>query len=148
MLVTQLCPTLYDPMDGSPAGSSVHEILQARILEWIAIPFSRGSFCPSDETQVSCTAGRFLIFWATMEAPTHTVEFCFILVARASVDLVYYYSYYYSEYSVYSDLWWGYLHWQAGDINEWNRHGDSSLVLLVTVILCPRQKKGPFQCHA
>ena len=43
MLVTQSCPTLCDPMDCSPPGSSVHGILQARILEWVAIPFSRGS---------------------------------------------------------------------------------------------------------
>ena len=40
----QSCPTLYNPMDCSPPGSSVHGILQARILEWIAIPFSSGSF--------------------------------------------------------------------------------------------------------
>ena len=44
--VTQLCPTLWDPMDCSPPGSSVHEILQARILEWVAISFSRGSSPP------------------------------------------------------------------------------------------------------
>ena len=43
VLVAQSCPTLCDPMDCSPPGSSVHEILQARILEWVAIPFSRGS---------------------------------------------------------------------------------------------------------
>ena len=43
VLVAQLCPTLCDPMDCSPSGSSVHEILQARILEWVAIPFSRKS---------------------------------------------------------------------------------------------------------
>ena len=42
-LVANLCLTLYDPMDFSPPGSSVHEISQARILEWVAIPFSRGS---------------------------------------------------------------------------------------------------------
>ena len=42
--VTQSCPTLCDPLDCSPPGSSVHGILQARILEWAAIPFSRGSF--------------------------------------------------------------------------------------------------------
>ena len=41
--VTQLCPTLCDPMDCSPPGSSIHGILQARILEWVAISFSRGS---------------------------------------------------------------------------------------------------------
>ena len=61
-LVTQLCPTLCDPMDCSPPGSSVHGILQARILEWVAIPLSRGSSSPRDQTQVSCVScieGRF-----------------------------------------------------------------------------------------
>ena len=47
-------------MDCSPLGSSVHEILQARILEWIAMPFSRGSFQPKDWTHVSCNAGGSL----------------------------------------------------------------------------------------
>ena len=55
-LVTQLCPTLCDPMDCSPPGSSVHGILQARILEWVAISFSRGSSPPRDQTQVSCVS--------------------------------------------------------------------------------------------
>ena len=53
--VTQLCLTLCDPMDCSPQGSSVHGILQARILEWVAMPSSRGSSLPRDRTQVSCT---------------------------------------------------------------------------------------------
>ena len=52
-----------------PPGFSVHGILQARILEWVAIPFSRGSYQPRDQTQVSCTAGRFFTIWATKEAP-------------------------------------------------------------------------------
>ena len=52
-----------------PPGFSVHGILQARILEWVAIPFSRGSYQPRDQTQVSCTAGRFFTIWATREAP-------------------------------------------------------------------------------
>ena len=52
LLVTQSCPT-------RPLGSSVHGILQARILEWVAIPFSRGSSQPRDQTQVSCITGRF-----------------------------------------------------------------------------------------
>ena len=47
-LVAQLCPTLCDPMDYSPLGSSVHEILQARILKWLAMPSSRGSSQPRD----------------------------------------------------------------------------------------------------
>ena len=55
--VTQLCLTLCDSMDCSPPGSSVHGILQARIPEWVAISFSRGSSQPRDGTQASCTAG-------------------------------------------------------------------------------------------
>ena len=46
--VAQLCPTLRDPGDCSPPGSSIHGILRARILEWVAMPFSRGSFQPRD----------------------------------------------------------------------------------------------------
>ena len=68
LLVLQLYPTLCNPMDYSPPGSSVHESLQARILEWAAIPFSRGSSQPRDQTRVSCIAGRFFTFWATREA--------------------------------------------------------------------------------
>ena len=55
-LVTHLCLTLCDPMDWSLPGSSVHGLLQARILEWLAIPFSRGSSRPRDWTWVSCIA--------------------------------------------------------------------------------------------
>ena len=53
------CPTLCDSIDCSPPGSTVHGILQARILEWINISFSRGPFLPRDWTHVSCLAGRF-----------------------------------------------------------------------------------------
>ena len=59
-LVAQSCLILCNPTDCSPPGSSVHWILQARILEWVAISFSRGSSWPRDWAQVSCTAGRFL----------------------------------------------------------------------------------------
>ena len=52
--VAQSCPTLCDPMD-----YPVHGILQARILEWVAFPFSKGSSQPRDQTQVSCIAGGF-----------------------------------------------------------------------------------------
>ena len=67
-LVTQSCPTLCDPMHCSWPGFSVHGILQARILEWVATSFSRGSSWPRDRTQVSCAAGRFVTNWATREA--------------------------------------------------------------------------------
>ena len=58
----QLCPTLCDPMDGSPPGSSVCGILHARILEWVTTPSSRGSYQLRDQSRVSCIsyiAGRF-----------------------------------------------------------------------------------------
>ena len=58
-LVAQLCPTLCDSLDCSPPGSSVHGIFQARILDWVAISFSRGSSWPKHWTCVSCIAGRF-----------------------------------------------------------------------------------------
>ena len=63
----QSCPTLCDPMDCSPPGSSVRGIFQAGILEWVAISFSRGSSRPRDRTQVSRTAGRHFTIWATRE---------------------------------------------------------------------------------
>ena len=53
------------PMDCSLLGSSVHGILQARILEWVANPFSRGSSWPRDQTPVSCITGGFFTIWAT-----------------------------------------------------------------------------------
>ena len=59
---TQSCPTLCDPMD------SIHGILQARILEWVAVPFSRGSSQPRDQTQISHMAGGFFTSWATKKA--------------------------------------------------------------------------------
>ena len=57
--VAQSCPTLSNPMDCSLPGSSIHGIFQARVLEWGAIAFSRGSSWSRDQTQVSCMAGRF-----------------------------------------------------------------------------------------
>ena len=68
VLVTQSCLTLYNPVDCSLPGSSVHGIFQARILEWVAISYSRGSFQPRDRTWVSCIASRFCKVWATREA--------------------------------------------------------------------------------
>ena len=61
--LSQSCPTLCDPMD-----CIVHGILQARILEWVAFPFSRGSSQPRDRTQVSHIAGGFFTSWTTREA--------------------------------------------------------------------------------
>ena len=63
--VIQLCPTFCDPIDCSPPGSSVHGILQARILEWVAISSSRGSSWPGDQTCVSCTPASAGSFFTT-----------------------------------------------------------------------------------
>ena len=60
----------------SPPGSSVHWILQARILEWVATPFSRGSSWPRDGTQVSWTEYRFFTIWPTREAHMLSFEGC------------------------------------------------------------------------
>ena len=68
----QSCLTLCDPMDCRPTDSSVQEILQARILCCVAMPFSRGSSQPRDQTCISytsCTEGGFFYHWATKEVP-------------------------------------------------------------------------------
>ena len=75
--VAQSCPTLCDPMD-----YTVHGILQARILEWVAFPFSRGSSQPRDQTQVSHIAGRFFTSWATREA----LEYVYHIYIHSSVN--------------------------------------------------------------
>ena len=67
--VIHFCPILCDPMDCSPPGFSVHELFQARILEWVAISSSRGSFRPRDRTHVLCIGRQILSHWATCEAP-------------------------------------------------------------------------------
>ena len=69
VLVTQSCPTLCDPIHYSPPGSSVYGDFQARILEWVAISFSRRSSQPRDRTQVSHIVGRRFTIGATREAP-------------------------------------------------------------------------------
>ena len=72
--VAQLCPTLCHPMDCSPPGSSVHGILQARTLEWVAVLFSRGSSQPRDRTQVFRIAGRFFPIWAPGNEMEYTIK--------------------------------------------------------------------------
>ena len=71
-----------DPMDCSLPGSSVHGILQARILEWAAISFSRGASWLRDWTLVSFIAGRFSAIWATREAPL--LAWCYSIKAVLS----------------------------------------------------------------
>ena len=70
---TQSCPTLWDPKDCIPPGILSIGILQAGILEWVAIPSSRESSQPRDWTQISRITGGFFTIWATKEAPLNTV---------------------------------------------------------------------------
>ena len=73
-LVTKSCLTLCNPMDHSLQGFSVHGILQARILEGVAISFSKRSSWPRDWTRVSYIAGRFCTDWAMREAPKEDTQ--------------------------------------------------------------------------
>ena len=75
----QSCPTMCDPIDSSPPGSSVHGILQARILEQVAMPSYRVSSPPRDCTHVSCIGRRVLHCWALWEAPG-----CSVFVSKAN----------------------------------------------------------------
>ena len=68
VLITQSCLTLCDPRDCILPGSSVHGFLQARILEWVTIPFSRGTFWPRDRIWVSWITSGFFTIWAIREA--------------------------------------------------------------------------------
>ena len=72
--IAQSCPTVCNPTDCSPPGSSVHRILQARILEWVAMSSSRRASQPRDQTQISCIVGRFFTIWTTREVPRHALE--------------------------------------------------------------------------
>ena len=65
--VAQSCPTLCNPMDCIPPGSSIHGIFQARMLEWVAISFFRGSSWARDQAQASHTLGRLFTIWVTRE---------------------------------------------------------------------------------
>ena len=83
VLLPQLCLTLLDPMDCSPPGFSIHGILQARLLEWIAVPSSRRSSQPRDQTYIFYTstalAGRFFTTSTTGEAQYWTYQYFNIL---------------------------------------------------------------------
>ena len=84
VLDSQSCWTLCDPMGCSPPGSSVHGILQERILEWVAMPSSKGSSQPRDQTPVSSTAGRFFT-----ESPTSILGFIGKVLGRKRIYTVF-----------------------------------------------------------
>ena len=84
VLVPKLCLTLCAPMNGSPPGSPVHRISQARILEWVAISFSRGSSRSRDRTCISCIGRQVFYHWATWEA---LAPWCVMLYIKALFNL-------------------------------------------------------------
>ena len=84
-VVAKSCLTLCNPMDYSLPGSPVHGILQARILEWVAISSSRGSSWPRDRTHISWIGSQVLYQWATSEAPRSWVCFYFACVFICTV---------------------------------------------------------------
>ena len=87
VLAAQACPTLCNTIDCSLPGSSVRGILQARILEWIAISFSRGSSWPRDWSWVSCIASRFFYHWATRETLNNfKVYLCTSYYTKSTVE--------------------------------------------------------------
>ena len=91
-LVIKLCLTLCDPMDFIPPRSSVHRILQARILEWVAISSSRGSSQPSDWTHISCLSGisRQILYhcttWEALAASYLASITCFLVLGPHGIS--------------------------------------------------------------
>ena len=81
----QSCLTLCNPMNYSLAGSSARGILQARILEWIAIPFSRGSSRPGNQTWISCIADRFFTTEPLGKPNSQATlgHFCWLMLVRS-----------------------------------------------------------------
>ena len=92
--VAQSCPTLCDPVDCNLLGFSIHGILQARILEWVAISFSRASSQPRDRTEVSLIGGRRFNLWATRDSKTttdgdcsHEIKRCLLLGRKVMTNI-------------------------------------------------------------
>ena len=87
-LIAQSCLTLCDPMDCSPPGFLSMGILQARILEWVAMPHSRRSSQPRDQTQVSRIAGGFLIVWAPGKPTPHVYWKAFLRLTSCPTNIL------------------------------------------------------------
>ena len=83
VLITQSCQTLCNSTNCSLPGSSVHGILQARILEWVAIPFSRGSSRPRDQTQVSCIS-RQILYHVNSSPKSHQFQFSHSVISNSA----------------------------------------------------------------
>ena len=82
-MCTQSCPALCKPMDCSLPDSSVHGIFQARILAWVAIPFSRGPSRPRDQTQVSCIS-RKILYHVNPRPKSHQFQFSHSVISSSA----------------------------------------------------------------
>ena len=122
-LVVWSCLTLCDPMGCSPPGSSVHRILQARISEWVAIPFSRRSSQPRDRTWVSCIR-QILHHLGHQECPKRSCEGSKGLIYIVIIDWLTPWVNFWSLISV--SLWCGWAWWHWGSLKPcpWVRFGD------------------------
>ena len=116
-LIAKSYPTLCDPMNCSPLGYSVHGISQARILEWVPIPFSRGSSWPRDWTRGSSIAGGFFTIWAIREAKRFIISKWLAWSCRLRSPEI--------------------CSWQIGDLMVWVPVTALSLLLLLSCQLCP-----------
>ena len=92
VLVSQSCLILCDPMDCSPPGSSVHGILQAKIVEWVAIPFSRVSSQPRNRTQVSNIAASLFYHLSHQRSPKQICLYMY-LSSTQSIWVVFFYAF-------------------------------------------------------
>ena len=140
VLVAQLCPTLWDPIDQSLPGSSLHGLLQARILEWVAIPFYRGSSLPRDWTRVSHIAGKFFTAWATREILTYNYNLLILFRRLSSVQF---------SRSVLPDSLWPQGLKPARLICPWNSPGKNSRLGSHSLLheIFPTQGSNPCLLH-
>ena len=88
VVAAESCPTLCDHMDYSPKDSSAHAISQVRILEWVAISFSRGSFRPRDQTCVSCIDRQIPYHWATWESSISPILIIILKISGSKPGII------------------------------------------------------------
>ena len=136
MLVSQSCPIFCNPMDCSPPGSSVHRILQVRILEWVTIPFSRGCSPPRDWTWVSCNADRFFTVWATKENHIYMYKECsdyctITLISHASKVML----------KILQARLQQYLNWELPDVQAGFRKGRENRDQIAYICLITEKNK-------
>ena len=118
VVCAQLLSHVWDPMDCGLPGSSVHEIFQARILEWVAISSCRGSSWPRDWTRVSCIGRQILYYWATWETRA------MIVIEIASINVGSLQKLLDVEHPMGKAKW---PHFEMVQRSSWEKHGDLTI---------------------